>query len=129
MPSFAIVLRKAYGLGAVAMTGASFRNPLAVVAWPTGEFGPMGLEGSVKLGFRDQLAAVEDPDERRVLYDELVAKEYARGKATRSATAFGIDDAIDPADTRRWLTNLLASIRPDAQITDTRKKRGYIDAW
>lgn len=129
VPCFAVVLRKAYGLGAVAMTGASFRNPLAIVAWPTGEFGPMGLEGSVKLGFRDELAAIEDPEERVARYDELVAKEYARGKATRSATAFGIDDAIDPADTRRWLTNLLAGIRPGSQTTDSRKRRSHIDAW
>jgi acetyl/propionyl-CoA carboxylase alpha subunit/acetyl-CoA carboxylase carboxyltransferase component len=129
VPSIAVVLRKAYGLGAVAMTGASFRNPLAVVAWPTGEFGPMGLEGSVKLGFRAELAAIEDSEERRARYDELVAREYARGKAERSATAFGIDDAIDPADTRRWVAGLFAGIRPDEQHGDPRKRRPYIDAW
>ena len=129
VPSFAIIVRKSYGLGAAAMVGASFRNPLAVVAWPTGEFGPMGLEGAVKLGYRDELAAIEDPDERVARYDELVAKEYARGKAERSATAFGIDDAIDPADSRYWLANLLAGIRPDGRRLDPRKRRAFIDAW
>jgi len=38
--------------------------PLFSVAWPTGEFGPMGLEGAVKLGYRNELAAIEDPAER-----------------------------------------------------------------
>ncbi|MCP5027570.1 MAG: carbamoyl-phosphate synthase large subunit [Actinomycetia bacterium] len=129
VPCFTILLRKAYGLGCIAMAGASFRNPMATVAWPTGEFGPMGLEGSVKLGFRDELATIEDPTERQARYDQLVEAEYTRGKADRQATGFAIDDAIDPADSRRWLTNLVAGIRPDARVADPRKKRAFIDAW
>lgn len=127
VPSFCILVRKAYGLGCIAMAGASFKKPLATVAWPTAEFGPMGLEGAVKLGFRDELAALEDPEERVALYDKLVAQQYARGKAERQATGFAVDDAIDPADSRRWMANLLASIRPPAEREG--KKSPYIDAW
>ena len=80
-PHVTIVLRKAYGLGAQAMAGGSFKEPFAAVAWPTGEFGGMGLEGQVKLGFRNELAAIEDPQERIDRYDDLVAAAYERGKA------------------------------------------------
>ena len=84
VPMFMVVLRKAYGLGAQAMAGGSFKEPFFVVAWPTGEFGGMGLEGQVKLGFRNELAAIDDPDARRARYDELVAAAYERGKAIQA---------------------------------------------
>jgi acetyl-CoA carboxylase carboxyltransferase component/biotin carboxyl carrier protein len=127
VPSFAIILRKAYGLGAVAMSAASFKQPMAMVSWPTGEFGPMGLEGAVKLGFRDELAAIDDPEERRARYDKLVDAMYARGKGDRLATAFAVDDTIDPADSRRWVANLLAAYRPPPGREG--KKRPWVDAW
>ena len=81
VPTVMIVLRKGYGLGAQAMAGGSFKEPFAVGAWPTAEFGGMGLEGQVKLGFRNELAAIDDPDARRARYDDLVAAAYERGKA------------------------------------------------
>jgi acetyl/propionyl-CoA carboxylase alpha subunit len=101
VPFFTVVLRKAYGLGAQGMGGAGFHNPLFTIAWPTGEFGGMGLEGAVKLGFRDQLAAIEDPAERKEAYEKMVDEAYERGKAISTASLFEIDDVIDPADTRR----------------------------
>ena len=70
VPHMTIVLRKAYGLGAQAMAGGSFWEPMFAVSWPTGEFGGMGLEGQVKLGFRNELAAIEDPAERAQRYEE-----------------------------------------------------------
>jgi acetyl-CoA carboxylase carboxyltransferase component len=127
VPFFTIVLRKAYGLGAIAMAGGSFKRPISSVTWPTGEFGGMGLEGAVKLAYRNELAQIEDPVERRRKYDELVALLYDRGKALSIATIFGIDDVIDPAESRSWLANLLSSMRPPAQRTG--KKRPAIDAW
>ena len=57
VPFFAVVLRKGYGLGAQAMTAGGFDAPVFTVAWPTGEFGAMGLEGAVRLGFRKELEA------------------------------------------------------------------------
>ena len=89
VPIFTVMLRKAYGLGAIAMTGGSFQAPMFAVAWPTGEFGGMGLEGSVKLGYRNELAAIADPAERRARFDEMVARAYAAGKALNAATYRG----------------------------------------
>src|SRR6185436_18003415 len=72
VPTVTIVLRKAYGLGAQAMMGGTTKAPLACVAWPTGEFGGMGLEGAVRLGYRNELAAIEDPDEREATFQTMV---------------------------------------------------------
>ena len=126
-PFFTVVLRKAYGLGAIAMAGGNFSAPYYTVSWPTGEFGPMGLEGQVKLGYRAELAAIEDADKRRQYFEEMVAQSYQEGKALERSTTFPIDDTIDPAETRFWLVNLLASIRPPIQRDG--KKRPMIDAW
>jgi acetyl-CoA carboxylase carboxyltransferase component len=126
VPFFTVIIRKAYGLGAIAMAGGSYKVPYFSISWPTGEFGGMGLEGSVKLGYRKELAAIEDPDERLQKYEGMVAQAYERGKAVNSASLFSIDDTIDPADTRWWLTNLLASIRT---VPRDGKKRPAIDAW
>jgi acetyl-CoA carboxylase carboxyltransferase component len=127
IPFFTIVLRKAYGLGAIAMAGGSYKTPQFSIAWPTGEFGGMGLEGSVKLGYRDELAAIEDPEERTRVYEEMVAKAYDRGKALNNATHFGIDDTIDPADSRKWVSSALHSWRSHPPREG--KKRPAIDAW
>lgn len=127
VPMVAVVLRKSYGLGAQAMMGGSTKAPLACVAWPTGEFGGMGLEGAVKLGFRKELEALDDPAERRDLYEKLVAQMYENGKGISTASHFEIDDVIDPADSRRWILNALDSCptRPRRQG----KKRPCVDTW
>ena len=127
VPFFTIVLRKSYGLGAQAMAGGSFKAPFFVVSWPTGEFGGMGLEGAVKLGYRNELAALEDPGERKALYDDMVARSYERGKAVNTASHFEIDDVIDPLDSRRWVTSALRATPPPAPREH--KKRPCIDTW
>ena len=109
MPVVAIFLRKGYGLGAMAMTGGSFLRPVYAAAWPTGEFGGMGLEGAVRLGYRKELAAVRDPTEREALFDSLVARAYEVGKATEAASHLEIDAVIDPAHTRTAVLRALAS--------------------
>jgi acetyl/propionyl-CoA carboxylase alpha subunit len=127
VPFCTIVLRKGYGLGAQAMAGGSFKAPVFTVAWPTGEFGGMGLEGAVKLGYRNELAAVEDPAERRALFDEMVARMYEHGKALNSASHFEIDDVIDPADTRQWIMRAIA-LGPRTRGPEG-KRRPCIDTW
>ncbi len=107
VPFGMVILRKGYGLGAMAMAGGSFCAPNFTIAWPTGEIGGMGLEGAVRLGFSKELAAVTDPTERQNLFDKLVEAAYQHGKALTSATTFELDDVIDPADTRGWITRLL----------------------
>ncbi len=100
VPMVAIFLRKGYGLGAMAMTGGSFVRPVYAASWPTGEFGGMGLEGAVRLGFKKELDAVADAAEREALFQQLVERMYEIGKATEAAAHLEIDAVIDPADTR-----------------------------
>jgi acetyl/propionyl-CoA carboxylase alpha subunit/acetyl-CoA carboxylase carboxyltransferase component len=127
VPYMTVVLRKGYGLGAQAMAGGSFHAPLFVVGWPTSEFGGMGLEGAVKLGYRNELAAIEDPEERRRTFEEMVERMYEVGKGTSMAAAFEIDDVIDPVDTRRWIITGLRAAPPPAPRAG--KKRPNIDTW
>ncbi|MFY0408277.1 carboxyl transferase domain-containing protein [Solicola sp. PLA-1-18] len=108
VPYGMVVLRRAYGLGAMAMASGSFRAPSFVVAWPTGEIGAMGLEGAVRLGFRRELDAEPDPVARDALFAKLVAEAYAQGTALSAASSYEIDDVIDPADTRRWIRTLFS---------------------
>jgi acetyl-CoA carboxylase carboxyltransferase component len=127
VPMFGVIVRKAYGLGVQAMCGASSLVPFFTVAWPTAEFAGMNIEGSVKLGYRDDLAAIEDPEERLETYESMVAERYEAAKAVNSAVYFGIDDVIDPADSRDWIARGLKSLPPTPVRTS--KKRPYIDTW
>ena len=122
-----IILRKAYGLGAIAMTGGNYRQPQFTVSWPTGEFGGMGLEGSVKLGYRDELASIADPEERLERYETMVARAYERGKALNTGMNFGFDDTIDPAESRAWIAGTLKAAK--LPLRRSGKKRPFIDAW
>ncbi|MFC9896443.1 carboxyl transferase domain-containing protein [Nocardia sp. NPDC127579] len=106
VPLGTVVLRKGYGLGAQAMAAGSFRSPRFVIAWPTGEIGGMGLEGAVRLGFRKQLEAIADPAERERTFQAMVHFAYANSTALNAAAVLELDDVIDPADTRRWITTL-----------------------
>jgi acetyl-CoA carboxylase carboxyltransferase component len=125
VPVFTIVLRKGYGLGAQAMAGGSFHAPFFIVSWPTGEFGGMGLEGAVRLGYRKELEAAPTPEERDKMFKEMVAQSYARGKAINMAAHLEIDDVIDPADTRRWIMRALKSLPPKRAP----KRREFVDTW
>ena len=109
VPLLSVVLRKGYGLGAMAMTGGGFHETLATVAWPTGEFGGMGLEGAVRLGYRKELEALPEGPEREALFEQLLAQQYDNGSAINMATTLEIDAVIDPAETRSWLVAGLAS--------------------
>lgn len=112
VPVIAIFLRKGYGLGAMAMTGGSFARPVYAASWPTGEFGGMGLEGAVQLGFKKELEAKTDPAEREALFNELVAHMYEIGKASEAAAYLEIDAVIDPAETRSTILRALAAATP-----------------
>ena len=126
VPVVTVVLRKAYGLGAQAMAGGSFTAPVATIAWPTGEVGPMGLEGAVSLGFRRELDAAADPAARAELERYLIERAYQHSKALNVASSFELDDVIDPADTRRWI---LAAIRGWVRTERPAKRRPFIDTW
>lgn len=126
VPVISIVLRKSYGLGAQAMMAGSTKAPLACVAWPTGEFGGMGLEGAVRLGYRKELEAITDPVEREETFQKMVNRMYENGKALSVATHFEIDDVIDPAESRTWINAILESVLISSR---SGKKRPNIDTW
>ncbi len=124
VPYFTVVLRKGYGLGAMAMAAGGFDAPVFTVAWPTGEFGGMGLEGAVRLGFRKELEAVSEGAERDALFRTLVDRQYANGEAINMAQTLEIDAVIDPADTRAWLVRGLASAAHPPQAPGV-----FVDTW
>ena len=124
VPFFSVVLRKGYGLGAMAMCAGGFHAPQFTVAWPTGEFGAMGLEGAVRLGYRKELEAQPDATAREALFQQLLAQEYAKGSALNMAATLEIDAVIDPADTREWLFKGL-----QAQPALTSGNQLAIDSW
>ena len=103
VPLVAVILRKCYGLGAQALLGGNTSQPNYTIAWPTGEFGAMGLEGAVKLGFKKELDALQDPSAKKALYEQLLAEQYQKGQAQEVASVLEIDAVIEPANTRQTL--------------------------
>ncbi|MFL5280749.1 MAG: carboxyl transferase domain-containing protein [Rhodopila sp.] len=126
-PLFTVIVRKAYGLGAQAMCGAGTLVGFFCVAWPTAEFAGMNIEGAVKLGYRKELMAIEDSEERRLEFERRTAEAYDAAKAVNAAQGGGIDDVIDPADTRDWIASSLKRMPPVPPRTG--KKYPYIDPW
>jgi len=127
VPMMIMVVRKGYGLGGLAMAGGSFSNCIMAVAWPTGEFGGMPVEGYVKLGFRDELAALTDLEQRKARYEEMVARMYDEGKAVNAATFFEFDDVIDPVDSRQRILEALRSAPPMPPRDG--KRIPWLDTW
>ncbi|HCL73018.1 MAG TPA: hypothetical protein DIC58_09295 [Gammaproteobacteria bacterium] len=127
VPYFVVVLRKAYGLGALAMAVGSFEETFFAISWPTGEFAGMGLEGQIKLGRRNELAAIENIQERKARYDQMVDQAYAWSRALNAGTVFEVDDVIDPAETRNWVVMGLNS--SPAPVPRDGKKLKWIDTW
>jgi len=122
VPFFSVVLRKGYGLGAMGMTAGGFHAPDFTVAWPTGEFGAMGLEGAVRLGWRKELAALKGA-EREARFQQLLAQQVEAGSALNMAATLEIDAVIDPAETRAWLARGLAA----ARVREAAPR--FIDTW
>jgi acetyl/propionyl-CoA carboxylase alpha subunit/acetyl-CoA carboxylase carboxyltransferase component len=133
IPIFTVVLRKGYGLGAQAMAGGSFKMPAFTITWPTGEFGGMGLEGAVRLGYKKEMAMIASEEERQRFYEGKVKEMYEVGKAVNYATAFELDGVIDPKDTRAWIINGMKSAAAgrgrEASGSREGKKRPMIDSW
>jgi len=127
VPYLTLVTRKGYGLGAQAMAAGSFHNPMLTAAWPSGEFGAMGIEGAVRLGAAKQLAAIEDEQKRQQVFQKMVDKVYEQGKALNMASYLEIDAVIDPLESRQWISRALKAT-PAVQKRDG-KKRPCIDTW
>jgi acetyl-CoA carboxylase carboxyltransferase component len=125
VPLFCVVVRKGYGLGAMAMAGGHMHAPFFSIAWPTGEFGAMGLEGAVQLAFKKQLNAIADPAEREKLLRKMAEGLRQEGRATNIASHLEIDDVVDPAETRSWLSRGLQALPARSGA----RARGFIDTW
>jgi acetyl-CoA carboxylase carboxyltransferase component len=126
VPYFTVVLRRGYGLGAMAMAKGGFHESFFTAAWPTGEFGAMGIEGAIKAGFKKELAAIEDPAQREKLYEQLVDELYKRGKAINMASYLEIDSVIDPADTRKWIMQGIKSVPAEKAQESCHT---FVDSW
>lgn len=127
-PAFTIVLRKAYGLGMVSMMGGAMKAPMFNILWPTGEIGPMGVEGAVRLAYRKETEAIEDPQARQVFYEERVAALYSAGKAVNRASSYDFDDVIDPAESRAWILNAIVSSERYRQSAPA-DRHAFISPW
>lgn len=127
VPFLTVVLRKGYGLGAQSMAAGSFHAALFTVAWPTGEFGAMGLEGAIRLGYAKELAAIDDPQRRERFFRKMVGRAYRAGKGINMASYLEIDDVIDPMETRRWV---LRGVKTALHTGDEKSSpRGFVDTW
>ena len=126
VPYFTVVLRRGYGLGAMAMAKGGFHESFFTASWPTGEFGAMGIEGAIKAGFKKELAAIEDPDQREQLYRDLVAQLYKRGKAVNIASYLEIDAVIDPSETRKWIMRGIKSAATEKKQSPV---HNFVDPW
>ena len=124
VPIITIILRKAYGLGAMAMAGGNFHESYMTFSWQTGEFGPMGLEASVELGFKKELESAKTKKERDKLYDKLVKEAYKRGKAINAASTMEIDEVIDPKNSRVRISTAINSY-----CYKKERVRKIIDSW
>lgn len=129
VPFVSVVVRRAFGLGAQAMTGGDFHAPIINLAWPSAEFGAMGVEGAVRLGFQRELDALEDEEAREQRVTELVEAIRAQSNALNMATFFEIDDVIDPATTRERVAMAIASAPPVASPLATGRRRRPVDTW
>jgi acetyl-CoA carboxylase carboxyltransferase component len=129
VPFIAVILRKAYGLGAQAMAAGSMHEPLLTVGWPTAELGAMGLEGAVRLGFKRELDEISDPEQREQRVQEMTEAAHEHAKALNAATLFELDDVIDPAETRGLIARTLLAAPPPPSWRQGSGRRGAVDSW
>lgn len=105
VPRFSVILRKGYGLAYYAMAGGRSHQAELAVAWPQAQISAMSIEGAIDVQYRHEYNAAPDPAARR---QEIIDDFLSRADALRAADGFGIDDVIDPADTRAVLCHAVA---------------------
>jgi acetyl-CoA carboxylase carboxyltransferase component len=126
VPLVGVVVRRGYGLGAQAMLGGSTHQPVLTVAWPDAHLGPMGLEGAVRLAMRNELAAMDDVEERERTVRELTAAYREHARALNVARVFEIDDVIDPAETRSVIAATFAAAAREGRVKGSGRP---VDTW
>jgi acetyl-CoA carboxylase carboxyltransferase component len=118
-----VVIRKGYGLGYFAMCGGRTFNADYCVGWPSSEYCAMGIEGSVNIAYRREIASAPDPIKKR---NELIDYFRTRIKSLAGAQGFGVDDIIDPRDTRPALIQILESLPEKKHEFMPPKKHGIV---
>ena len=98
VPTMTVVVRKCYGMGGMATGNAARLNYR--IAWPSGEWGSIPIEGGVDAAYRRDIANAEDPDQRR---QEIEAELRSMRSVFRTAESFGVEEIIDPRRTRGYL--------------------------
>ncbi len=126
-PRFSVILRGGYALGALSVMTGSSRAPVSTVAWPGSEFGGMNMESGVLLSYREELAKIEDVDERAAEYQRLLDQAYSRVDAVHVASNFGFDDVIDPAETRQRIADTLRAVPNSEPLR--RGRAQFLDTW
>ncbi|KAE8161374.1 alpha subunit of putative methylmalonyl-CoA decarboxylase [Aspergillus tamarii] len=115
VPMFNVITRRAYGVAGGIMLGA--RDPVMQVAWPSGQWGSLPLEGGIEVAHRHELREAEKEGGKAELYQEL-EEEYRRlMNPVRTANAFGVEEIIDPKDTRKvccaWARHVYKVLIPE----------------
>ncbi|KAJ5482548.1 hypothetical protein N7475_001360 [Penicillium sp. IBT 31633x] len=99
VPVFNVVTRRVFGVAGGVMLGC--RDPVMQVAWPSGQWGSLPLDGGIEVGHRHELREAEKVGKKEERYQEL-EEEYLRlMNPVRTANAFGVEEIIDPKDTRK----------------------------
>lgn len=106
VPKLTVVMRKCYGMGGMATTE---KNGLGLkLAWPSAEWGSLPIEGGTEVAFRREIEAAADPALRR---RELEEQLRALASPWDTAMAFGVEDIIDPRETRRYLCRFINAMQ------------------
>ncbi|MFC1825393.1 carboxyl transferase domain-containing protein, partial [Thermodesulfobacteriota bacterium] len=108
VPIISVIIRKCYGMGGYVMGMGRGYQPNLLIGWPTAELGGMGLEGAAEILHRKKIAESEDPERLRA---ELAEELRSKIRAVPTAKKYGLDDVIDPRDTRPVLIKALDSFK------------------
>lgn len=120
VPKLSVVLRKSFGAGYFVMCGRGF-NPDLLVAWPQAQIALMGAEGAVNIVFRKEIEQHPEPEKFRA---QILEKLNAEISSVRAAREFGVDEIIEPNQTRNIL---IAGLRASAgKLARREKRRRYI---
>jgi len=125
VPFLTVVMRKAYGLGYYVL-GSKALSPVLLLAWPTAEFGGMGLEGAAALIWKKEFEAIPDNAARKAALKEKTEYLMRMNTALEVGGRFEYDDVIDPADTRDLLAKTLRAL---PKPTPRAGRKRIVDNW
>ena len=102
VPWASVILRKAYGVAGAAMSDHTRFQYRA--AWPSGDWGSLPIDGGVEVAYQSELRESDDPAAELA---RIKARLAAVSSPFRTAERYGVEDIIDPAETRPFLTSFI----------------------